>query len=577
MSSADAGPVGAAVAVADLFSVDPVGLGGVHLRARAGPPREAWLSALRARLPDTVTVRKLPVGATDDRLIGGLDLAATLSAGRPVLQRGLLPSLDGGVALVAMAERLEPRTVAILAAALDHGEVRVERDGFTRCEPARFGIVALDEGASDEEGLAPALADRLAFSLDLDGLRGNLAPADCVAITAAQRLLPAVHLDPSWTDALVALSASLGIASLRAPILALRAARVAAALAGRDDVAEEDVALAAALVLASRATRRPEPAEPETQDDGEASQDEPPDGAPQDAGGDTQAASPPSDAVVEAVRAALPPGLLDGSSGPASRAPAAARGHGAAQASRRRGRPIGTRAGRLVPGARLSVIDTVKAAVPWQAVRGEPDPGRLRIRTQDFRIRRYKDRRETVTIFAVDASGSVTSGRLAEAKGAVELLLADSYATRAHVALIAFRGTAAELLLPPTRSLARAKRELAGLPGGGGTPLAAGLDAARRVAADALRRGQTPRVVLLSDGRPNIARDGTTQRARARQEAHAAARALAELGCDLLVIDTSRRAGPDARALADAARARCVWLPHVEARAIRDAARLAEA
>ncbi len=140
------------------------------------------------------------------------------------------------------------------------------------------------------------------------------------------------------------------------------------------------------------------------------------------------------------------------------------------------------------------------------------------MRREDFRVSRFKQRSETTTVFVVDASGSSALHRLAEAKGAVELLLADCYVRRDSVALIAFRGRRAELLLPPTRSLVRAKRSLAGLPGGGGTPLAAGIDAALALADAMRRRGATPVVVPLTDGRANIARDGAG-RARAGADA----------------------------------------------------------
>jgi magnesium chelatase subunit D len=120
---------------------------------------------------------------------------------------------------------------------------------------------------------------------------------------------------------------------------------------------------------------------------------------------------------------------------------------------------------------------------------------RVLVRRDDFRVQRLRERRETTTVFVVDASGSAALHRLAEAKGAIELLLAECYVRRDRVALIAFRGrpgaAGAELLLPPTRSLVRAKRSLADLPGGGGTPLAHGLDAARALAEDVSRRGGT--------------------------------------------------------------------------------------
>ena len=127
--------------------------------------------------------------------------------------------------------------------------------------------------------------------------------------------------------------------------------------------------------------------------------------------------------------------------------------------------------------------------------------GRVDVRPDDFRVTRFKQRSRTTTIFLVDASGSAALNRLAEAKGAVELLLADCYVRRDQVALLAFRGRGAELLLPPTRSLVRAKRSLAGLPGGGGTPLAAGIDAAAALAEPIRRKGETPILVLLTDGR----------------------------------------------------------------------------
>jgi magnesium chelatase subunit D len=171
----------------------------------------------------------------------------------------------------------------------------------------------------------------------------------------------------------------------------------------------------------------------------------------------------------------------------------------------------------------------------------------------------------------LDASGSSALHRLAEVKGAVELLLAECYVRRDQVAVVAFRGRGAELLLPPTRSLVRAKRSLAGLPGGGGTPLASGLDAARELAEQLRRRGLAPALVVLTDGQANVARDGTGGRQRAGEEALLAARALQAGGFRVLLIDTAPRPQPQARALADAMRARYLPLPHADARALAGA------
>ncbi|MBX3638408.1 MAG: VWA domain-containing protein, partial [Rubrivivax sp.] len=195
----------------------------------------------------------------------------------------------------------------------------------------------------------------------------------------------------------------------------------------------------------------------------------------------------------------------------------------------------------------------------------------LQVRSEDFRVTRYKHRSTSTTIFVVDASGSAAINRLAEAKGAVELLLADCYVRRDRVALLAFRGSAAELLLPPTRSLVRAKRALAGLPGGGGAALAAGIAAAAALAAQVQRAGQTAVLVLLTDGRANVTLAGEGGAAQAQAEALAAARALRAGAAQVLLIDTSPRPEPAAQALALAAGARYLALPQADARALSGA------
>ena len=276
--------------------------------------------------------------------------------------------------------------------------------------------------------------------------------------------------------------------------------------------------------------------------------------------------------ILAAVQAALPSDVLAAlRAGSFSRSRSRSSGKaGALQKSGTRGRPNGVLRGELRAGAKLNVIETLRAAAPWQplrrreAVKTTAQP-RILIRKDDFRIARFKQRSETATIFVVDASGSAALHRLAEAKGAVELLLADCYVRRDQVALIAFRGNAAELLLPPTRSLARAKRSLAGLPGGGGTPLAAGLDAAFALSDLIRRKGQTPTVIVLTDGRANIARDGGHGRPRAEEDAVSAARQLRAADVRTVLVDTSPRPGPLAERFAKEMGARYLPLPHADA------------
>jgi magnesium chelatase subunit D len=170
--------------------------------------------------------------------------------------------------------------------------------------------------------------------------------------------------------------------------------------------------------------------------------------------------------------------------------------------------------------------------------------------------------------------------RLAEAKGAVELLLAESYARRDRVALIAFRGQGTDVLLPPTRALARAKKVLAALPGGGGTPMAHAIETALEQGIAAQRAGSAPLIVMLTDGRANIARDGTPGRAKAEQDALEAGRRFAALRMPALFVDTSVRGEPMARRIADAMQARYILLPNADAAAlgglVRTAAQLTE-
>ncbi len=565
-------------AAAAVFAVDPAGLGGVALRAPAGPVRERWLESLRRLLPAGTPWRRVPLHVNDSRLLGGLDLAATLKAARPVAERGLLAEADGGVLLLPMAERVSAATAARLTAALDAGEVRLERDGLALRSDARFGVVALDEGEADDERPAAGLLDRLAFHFDLTAVSWREAAGDDLVaadVVAARALLARVTAPPRICEALTATAAALGIASLRAPLLALRAARAACALDGRQVVSDDDAAFAAQAVLAPRATVLPvvddaqEPEPPpleqteEPQDAGEADRDRPLD-----------------DVVLEAALAAIPPGLLaelQAAGASRARAPAGGRA-GQWQQGRLRGRPAGTRRGELRAGQRLNVIETLRAAAPWQPMRkrARSDSGaRVRVRPEDFRIARFRQRAQTTSIFVVDASGSAALHRLAEAKGAVELLLADCYVRRDRVALVAFRGRAAELMLPPTRSLVRAKRSLAGLPGGGGTPLANGIDMANELAASLARRGDTPLLVVLTDGRANVSRDGSGGRAAAEADALAAARAVRLAGFAALLIDTSPRPEPQAGRIAAEMGARYLPLPHADAQAVSRAARAA--
>ncbi len=168
-SSQAKSPWDEAALAAALFAVDPAGAG-ISLHAGVGPVRDAWLANMRELLPSTTPFLRMPSAIADDRLLGGLDLAATLRAGRPVAQSGLLAQADGGILVIAMAERVEASAAARVVAAMDHGQVCIEREGIGSTIETSFGVIALDEGAEPEEAPPAALLDRLAFHIDLEGI-----------------------------------------------------------------------------------------------------------------------------------------------------------------------------------------------------------------------------------------------------------------------------------------------------------------------------------------------------------------------------------------------------------------------
>jgi magnesium chelatase subunit D len=559
-----------------LLAVDPQGLGGAVLDHPLHERARAFAALVQALLPEGAPVRRLPAGVTADRLYGGVDLAASLASGRLVAERGVLALADGGVVVVPMAERLPAGARTALAEVLDHGAIRLARDGVAAEHAARVCLLLLDESVEDE-AVPAALGDRLAFRLPREG--APLAPdaGACAAwgrqVREARHRLARQTVDERWITALCETADAFGIDGVRAPLLALRCARAHAALHGRLLVAEADAEAAAALVLAPRATRLPVPP------------DQPPpppvDEAPPPPPSGEEAPDPPEEQgtpeppgvgelLREAVAAAIPAGLLAQllAQLPGGRMPGRV---GDEEASLLRGRPRGARPGLPRGGARLHLLDTLRAAAPWQRVRGRgagaPRP-RVAIARGDFRIRRFVERTGTTVLFVVDASGSSALQRLGEAKGAIEVLLAESYARRDRVSLMAFRGQGTELLLPPTRALARARKVLAALPGGGGTPLAHAIDAALEQALAIRRGGSAAMVVLLTDGRANIARDGTPGRAAAESDAVAAAGRLAQAGVRALFVDTSPRGEAVARRVATAMRARYILLPAADAKAL---------
>lgn len=582
-----------ALTALQLLQIDPHGFGGVWLRAPFGPVRDQWLRQLAGTKMNTI---KLPGSVDLERLLGGIDLSLTLQTGQLHLQSGLLAQAHQGLVCISMAERFPASLMAPLTQAMDTQCLPPLRtnDSAQALVQTTFGVVALDESLGEDPPISPALQERLGLWLNLQELPPSAVSDLAFALQnkdsdegAVHAVLPAQSLaemrpllqrmqfNDAQATAICATAMVLGIDSLRVPSLALRVACVHAALHLRSEVVQADLAFATRAVLAPRATQWPTPpddasdptettpqepepqaasesaANTETQPDQPPSQEDPPPPSSDESEQDSAAVNEPSpqdlkELLIAAALASLPANILERLMTKTGSNTSQSSGRsGTVRSGVQRGRPLPPRPGRPGGLARLHVLATLRAAAPKQRLRNGTHSARVAIRSEDFHVHRYQQNSASCLILALDASGSAALQRLAEAKGAVELLLQQSYARRDSVCIVAFRGAQAQLLLPMTRSLVRAKRAMTGLPGGGGTPLALALKMACEQAQQLHRQGITPLLVVLSDGRANISLAGVGGRAQAQADAVQWATQWRLTGHRSMWIDTSVK--PDAQ------------------------------
>ena len=488
-------------------------------------------------------IRTVSSTLSADALSGSIDLAATLALGKPVQTPGLLETHSQ--LLIRRAERLDTACTSLIAQALDRRELM---------------LIAVADLQDEDSAVSPKLAERLPFQVETKA-EAYWTAADL----ELAHLILNVNINPKHMADLCDVALSIGIASPRAVVQAVEVARALCALQGMKDVDEPTIALAARLVLAHRAQHLP------PQDESDEQPPEPPPPENQDAQDAEENNVPsPADAelILEAIKSALPPNLLQLAAGGLGKRGSGRNAKTAAQRKSNglRGRRIGNKRASSLAGQRLDILATLRTAAPWQSLRRKlAATGRMVVTRDDFRVARIKQRNEATAIFAVDASGSTAFQRLAEAKGAVETILAECYVRRDRVALVAFRGKKAEVLLPPTRSLERAKRALAGLPGGGGTPLASGLDEAFELALQMRRGGGNPIVIVLTDGKGNVTRAGEGNKVKALEESQQAARTFAAENFDVMLIDVSTEPQKSAKALAAMLHATYLPMPRASA------------
>ncbi|MEO1164137.1 MAG: magnesium chelatase ATPase subunit D [Chloroflexota bacterium] len=585
-----------------LLAIDPR-LKGMVLAAPAGTGKSSLARGIRDVLAsDDVSFVELPASVDAENLLGGIDLQATLRTGEMQMQSGVLAKAHGGIVYVDGINLLTDSTGNLLLSVIDEGVVTVERDGVSLRHSAEFALIGSYDPA---EGLPRQhLIDRLGLIVALTGqqserqreeiLRRNLLMSpekwaedvDFVRgmILAAREHLPDVTIHDEQIEWLSELALAYGVEGHRADLFAVWTACASAASNLRDEVDNDDLEVAARLVILPRATRipqaMPDEAPPPPQSSEPQQQPNAPEQQPESSQDDNESDNPPEQAppdelmlppeqILEALNAELPDeldtlpymNLRKGASGS-------------------RGTTDGTR-GRHIRSTsgdprrkRIDVIATLRSAAPWQPLRqrgqSHRSKRRVLIDTSDIRVKHYRSKAGALFCFAVDASGSMALHRMRQAKGAVHALLEKAYVKRDRVALISFRGDEAQLLMPPTQSVELARRALDLLPTGGGTPLASALMMACDIAEQAKMRGiMQTMLILLTDGRGNIPLHEDSQ---PQEELQQLGRFVQASGVHVVVVDTKRNylSRGEARQLAEWLGADYAYLPNATSEQITD-------